>query len=46
MESKKWYWWTYLQGKNRDIDVVNIFTGDKGTNWESSIDIYTLPGVK
>ena len=20
---EKWYWWTYLQGKNRDTDVEN-----------------------
>ena len=45
---EKWYWWTYLQGRNRDIDVENGFVdtvgeGEGGTNWESSIDTYTLP---
>ena len=49
---EKWYWWTYLQGRNRDADVENrlvdmvIGRGESGTNWGSSIDMYTLPCVK
>ena len=49
---EKWYWWTYLQGRNRDTDVESrlvdmlIGGGESGTNWESSIDKYTLPWVK
>ena len=23
MESKRWYWWTYLQGSNGDADIEN-----------------------
>ena len=23
MESKTWYWWTYLQGSNGDADIEN-----------------------
>ena len=45
---EKWYWWTYLQGRNRDSDRENRLVdtvGEEqgGTNWESSIEIYTLP---
>ena len=25
MGNKKWYWWTYLQGKDRDADIENRF---------------------
>ena len=47
----KWYWWTYLQGRNGDIDIENRLVntageGEGGINWESSMDIYTLPRVK
>ena len=47
---EKWYWWTYLQGKNRDADLENglvAMAGEEGggTNQECSIDIYTLPCV-
>ena len=42
---EKWYWWTYLQGKNRDTDVENwlvdtVGEREGGMNWESSIQIY------
>ena len=48
---EKLYWWTYFQGRNRDPDVENRFVdivgeGEGGTNWENSIDIYTLPYTK
>ena len=47
---EKWYWWTYLQGRNGNIDVENglDMTGkvEEGTNWESSTDIYIWPCVK
>ena len=44
---ERWYWWTYLQGKNGDTDVENglvdtVWEGVSGTNGESSIDVYTL----
>jgi len=40
-----------LQGRNREADIENehVDTGEEGeggTNWESSIDIYMLPGIK
>ena len=31
MESGKWYWWTYLQGRNKDTDEKN---GLVGAEWE------------
>ena len=46
MESrKKWYWWAYLQGSNRDKEVENKFMGivvegEGGTNWESRLETY------
>ena len=48
---KKWYWRTYLQGKNRDGDMKNrpvdpVGRGEGVINWESSIEICTLPYVK
>ena len=51
MESRKMYWWTYLQGRNRDADVENghgdaVGEVEDETNWESSSEAYTLPCVK
>ena len=48
---EKWYWGTYLQGRNRDTDIENRLLdsareGKGGTNQESSIETYTLPCVK
>ena len=51
---EEWYCGTYLQGRNRDADRENGLVymgrrgrvGDGGTNWESSMDICTLPRVK
>ena len=46
---EKWYRWTYLQGRSRDSDIEkNVWThwGKSGMNWESSINIHTLPYVK
>ena len=45
MESTKWYWWTYLQGRDRDVEVEYGLVdtredGKGGKNWENSIDIY------
>ena len=42
------YWWTYLKGRNRDTDTENrcvntVREGDGVTNWESSIETYTIP---
>ena len=47
----RWYWWTYLQGSNGDADIENRFVdtagdGEGGTNWENSMETYTLPYVK
>ena len=41
---EKWYWWIYLQGRNRDADAENGLVGRVGEeegrpNWESSINI-------
>ena len=43
--------WTYFQSRNRDADVKNGYVdagreGEARTNWESSVNIYTLPRVK
>ena len=42
---EKWYWWTYLQGRNRDADIENRCVNtsgeaEGGTNWEGKIEIY------
>ena len=42
---------TYLQSRNRDGNAENrlmdiVGEEESGTNWENSIDIYTLPRVK
>ena len=46
---EKWYWWTFLQGKDKDTDVENELTeprewgeGEGGPNWKSLTDIYIL----
>ena len=44
---EKWYWWTYLQGRKRDINIENglvdtVRGGAGGTNWESNMETYTL----
>ena len=49
--SRIWYWWTYLQGRNRDADIKNGLVdpaeeGEGGMNWESNIGIYSLPRAK
>ena len=41
--------WTYLQGRNRDRDIVSghvDMEGEGGTSWEIRIDMYTLLWVK
>ena len=43
---EKWNQWTYLQGKNRDVDVDNRLVDTVGEeegemNWESRIDMQT-----
>ena len=48
---EKWYWWTYLQGRNWHTDVGKGFVdtameGENGMNFESIIEIYTFPCVK
>ena len=50
MESRKWYWWTYRQGSNGDIDIENklLDPGERegGMIWDSSFETYVLPYVK
>ena len=46
-----WHWWMYLQGNNGDTDTENrlvgtVGEGESGMNWESSMEIYTIPNVK
>ena len=48
---ERWYWWAYLQGSNRDAGtekrlVDTVKEGEGGTNWESSMETYTLQYVK
>ena len=48
---EKWYRWTYLQGRNRDVDVQNgpvdtVGEGEGWMNWKIGCDINTLPPVK
>ena len=51
MESGKWSWWTYLQGRNTDADIENGLAdtageGEGGINWKSNIEPYTLSCAK
>ena len=44
---EKWYWWTYLQGKNGDSDIENrlvdtVGEGESEANGGSSIDVCVL----
>ena len=48
---KKWHKWTYLQNRNRIIEVENKFKVTKeeeggGINWEFWINEYTLLYIK
>ena len=48
---EKWYRWSYLQSRNRDIDVEIKHMGTKGEgggemNWEIETDIYTVLHIK
>ena len=48
---ERWYWWTYLQGSNGDAHMENrlvdtVWEGDGWTNWDSSMETYTLPYLK
>ena len=50
MESRKWYSWTYLQGRDGDRDreirlLDKVGEGESGTNTEYSINTHTLPRV-
>ena len=45
------FWWTYVQGSKGDADIGNRLAdtggeGEVGTNWESSMETYTLPYLK
>ena len=51
MDLEKRFWWTYLQGSNRDTDIDNRLMdmpveGEDEMNWESNNEAYTLPHVK
>lgn len=46
---EKWYWWTDLQGRNRDAENGLVDTageGEGGTIDMSNTDTYMLPCVK
>ena len=48
---ERWYWWNHFQGSNRDSDteiklVDTVGEEEGGRNWESSMEICTLPYVK
>ena len=46
---EKWCWWTYSRGRNKDSEHrLTDTAGEKegGMDWESSIEIYTLPRIK
>ena len=48
---EKEYCWSCLQRRNGDADIENrlvdvVGEGEGGTDWESSVDIYTLPCVR
>ena len=43
---EKWYWWTYLKGRNRDTDTENRLVdtageGESEMNWEKSNEALT-----
>ena len=45
---EKWYWWIYLQGRNRETDIENRLVdtageGEGGMHWERSIETHTWP---
>ena len=45
---KKWYWWTYLQGRNREADIEKrvvdtVGKGEGGMKWGSNTETYTWP---
>ena len=47
---EKWYWWAYLQDRNRDADVEKglvdtVGEGEGGTNWRSIVETHPLPYV-
>ena len=46
----RWYWWTYLHGRNRDADTENGLVEGvrrrRGANWESNTDVYALACVR
>ena len=47
---EKRYWWIYFKGKIRGADIEDRLCTQRGkeedANWESSVDICTLPRVK
>ena len=45
---ERWYWLTYLKGKNGYTDIGNslvdtVWEGEFGMNWEISMETYALP---
>ena len=48
---EKWYWWTYVQGRNGDSVMKNgpvdpMGDGKGGMSWESGTDVHELPCIK
>ena len=44
---EEWYWWTYLQGRDRDTNVESVVVdtveeGKGGMNWELHWHTYTI----
>ena len=40
MESKKYYKWTYLQNRNRFIDIENEFMVTKMERWGDKLGVW------
>ena len=48
---EKWYWWTYLQGRNRNVDIGNGLVDTVGERKVGQVEritltLYTLSRVK
>ena len=42
---ERWYWWTYVQGSNGDVDIKNrlkdtVGEEEGGTNWDNNMETY------
>ena len=48
---ERWYWWAYVQGRNRDTDIENrlvdtVWGREGSTSWERSMETDTLLHMK